>query len=94
MVWYILTLVVVGLFAGAIARLLVPGKSYITIRGTIFLGIVGSFIGGFLAYVIFGRDDNGIFQRSGLFGSIVGSVIALIIHRNVVRRRPTNRRSR
>ena len=63
MFWYVLTLVIVGLFAGLIARAIVPGKSHLTIRGTIALGIVGSFLGGLLAYLIFGRDDNGIFQR-------------------------------
>ena len=92
MFWYVLTLVVVGLFAGMFARVLVPGRSKLTIRGTIALGVVGSFLGGLLTYVIFGRDDNGIFQRSGLFGSIVGSVIVLIIYRKLAGR--GRRRSR
>lgn len=87
MFWYVLTLVVVGLFAGVFARAIVPGRSHLTIRGTVVLGIVGSFIGGLLTYLIFGRDDNGILQRSGLFGSIVGSVIALIIYRRLASRR-------
>jgi uncharacterized membrane protein YeaQ/YmgE (transglycosylase-associated protein family) len=92
MFWYVLTLVVVGLFAGLIARALVPGRSHLTIRGTIVLGIAGSFLGGLLAYLILGRDDDGIVQRSGLFGSIVGSVIVLVVYRRLASRR--RRRSR
>ena len=81
---FIVTLVIIGLIAGAIARLIVPGKDSIGIGGTIVLGMVGSFIGGFLGYVIFGKDNaEGYFQPSGLVGSIIGGVIALLIYRKV-----------
>ena len=46
----VVMLIIVGLIAGALARLLVPGKDPMGIGGTILLGIVGSFIGGFLGY--------------------------------------------
>jgi uncharacterized membrane protein YeaQ/YmgE (transglycosylase-associated protein family) len=78
----IITLIIVGLIAGALARLLVPGRDPIGIGGTILLGIVGSFIGGFLGYVLFHKDgQDGFLQPSGLFGSVIGSVIALLIYR-------------
>jgi uncharacterized membrane protein YeaQ/YmgE (transglycosylase-associated protein family) len=78
----ILQLIIVGLIAGAIARLLVPGRDPLGCLGTILLGMVGSFIGGFLGWLLFGRDtDGGAIQPSGLFGSIVGAVIALLIWR-------------
>ena len=48
MLAYIVILIIVGLIAGAVARLLVPGRDPIGILGTIVLGIVGSFVGGFL----------------------------------------------
>jgi uncharacterized membrane protein YeaQ/YmgE (transglycosylase-associated protein family) len=84
MIGFIVTLIIVGLIAGAIARLLVPGKDAIGIGGTIVLGAVGSFVGGFLGYVIFGKDSaEGFFQPSGLFGSIVGGVVALLIYRRL-----------
>jgi uncharacterized membrane protein YeaQ/YmgE (transglycosylase-associated protein family) len=87
----IVTLIIVGLIAGALARLLVPGKDPIGIGGTILLGIVGSFIGGFLGYVLFHKDgQDGFLQPSGLLGSVIGAVIALLIYR----RTGSGRRSR
>jgi uncharacterized membrane protein YeaQ/YmgE (transglycosylase-associated protein family) len=56
--------------------------------GTVLLGIVGSFIGGFLGYALFSEDLNqGAIQASGIFGSIVGAVIALLIYRATSGRR-------
>ncbi len=81
MLGLIVTLIVVGLIAGALARLLVPGKQDIGILPTIVLGIIGSFIGGFLGYVIFHKNSSdGFFQPAGLVGSIIGAVIALLIY--------------
>jgi uncharacterized membrane protein YeaQ/YmgE (transglycosylase-associated protein family) len=61
---------------------LVPGPDPLGIGATIVLGIVGSFIGGFIGWALFGKDfDEGALQPSGIIGSIVGSVIALLIYR-------------
>ncbi len=80
----IVTLIIVGLVAGAIARLLVPGTGGIPIVTTIIIGIVGSFVGGFLGYLLFHKDSNeGFFQPSGLIGSIIGAVIVLLIYLKV-----------
>jgi uncharacterized membrane protein YeaQ/YmgE (transglycosylase-associated protein family) len=82
MLGFILFLVVVGLIGGFVARALVPGRDALSLGGTLLLGIVGSFVGGFLGYVLFRNDGNdGAFQASGIIGSIVGSVIALLIYR-------------
>jgi uncharacterized membrane protein YeaQ/YmgE (transglycosylase-associated protein family) len=80
----LLQLLIVGLIAGAIARLLVPGRDPLGCLGTILLGMVGSFVGGFLGWLLFDRDtDGGAIQPSGLFGSIIGAVIALLIWRRI-----------
>ena len=86
MLGFILWLLVVGLIAGFVARLVVPGRDPMGILGTILLGVVGSFIGGFLGYVLFGKDlDEGALQTSGIIGSIIGAIIALLIYRAISR---------
>jgi len=82
MIGFILFLLVVGIIGGFVARALVPGHDAMTFGGTLLLGVIGSFIGGFLGYVLFRNDTNdGAFQASGIIGSIIGSVIALLIYR-------------
>ena len=84
MLWTIIVMLIVGLIAGALARLLVPGKDPMGIGATILLGVVGSFIGGFLGYLITHHDaQDGAFQASGIIGSIIGAIIALLIYRAV-----------
>ena len=67
MLGLILTILIVGLIAGALARLLVPGKQDMSIAMTIVLGVIGSFVGGFLGYLLFHKDaSDGILQPAGL----------------------------
>jgi len=88
MLGLILSIIVVGLIAGALARLLVPGRQDLSILMTIVLGIIGSFVGGFLGYLIFGRDSgSGFLQPAGLIGSVIGAVIVLLIWTRVGSRR-------
>ena len=87
MLWFIISLLIIGVIAGFVARLLVPGPDPMSVFATLVLGIVGSFIGGFLGYLIFGKDiDDGALQASGIIGSIVGAVIALLVYRFAVSR--------
>ena len=81
MLGLILAFIVVGAIAGFLARLLVPGRDPLSIGATIVLGIVGSFVGGFLGYVLLGRDVNeGALQPAGIVGSVIGAVIALLVY--------------
>jgi uncharacterized membrane protein YeaQ/YmgE (transglycosylase-associated protein family) len=80
MLGLIISLIVIGLVSGALARLAVPGKQDLSIGGTIVLGIVGSFVGGFLGYLLFHHNSqNGFIQPSGIVGSVIGSVIVLLL---------------
>lgn len=80
MLGLIISIIVIGLIAGAIARLVVPGRQNISIGMTILLGIVGSFLGGFLGYLIFQTDaPDGFLQPSGIIGSIIGAIIVLLV---------------
>jgi uncharacterized membrane protein YeaQ/YmgE (transglycosylase-associated protein family) len=92
-VGFVVYLFVVGILAGFVARLFVPGHDRIGFWRTVLLGVVGSFIGGFLGYVLFGKDPGeGALQTSGIFGSVIGAVIALLLYRAVTGRRGIVRR--
>ena len=82
MIGLIISLIVIGLIAGALARLIVPGKQDMSILATILLGIVGSFVGGFIGYLIF-HHGNGFLQPAGIIGSIIGAIIVLLIYTRV-----------
>lgn len=74
-----LWMIIIGLIAGALAKLIMPGRDPGGIIITIVLGIAGSLLGGFL----FGGADG----RVGLIGSVVGALILLALYRLVAGRR-------
>ena len=87
--WTVLYLLVVGTIMGYLARLLVPGPDPMTWWQTILLGVVGSFVGGFGGYLLFGFDEGeGALQPGGVIGSLIGTIVVLLIWR-AVRRRTT-----
>jgi len=84
----IIGLIVIGLLAGFIARAVVPGRQSMSILQTILLGIVGSFVGGFLGRLLFGSGD-GYVQPSSWIGSAIGAVIVLLAYLLIRRRSRT-----
>lgn len=89
MLTFLIALIIVGAIAGFVARIVVPGPDPMGIAGTILLGMVGSFVGGFIGWAVFSRDlEDGALQPSGLIGSIVGAVVALLVYRAVSQRGP------
>lgn len=91
MIGLILTIVIVGVIAGALARLLVPGKQHMSLLMTMVLGIIGSLIGGFLGFLLFGKDAaDGLLQPAGIIGSVIGAIIALLIWTQIGSRKSVN----
>jgi uncharacterized membrane protein YeaQ/YmgE (transglycosylase-associated protein family) len=70
----------IGLLAGAIARLLVPGRDPLGLIGTLVLGLVGSLVGGLIAVALTDRTMDE-FTAAGLLGSILGAIVALVLYR-------------
>ena len=72
MLEFIVILILIGLVAGAVARLVVPGRDPMGILATIVLGIVGSFVGGFIWNLIqYHRLAPHKFHLVGIIGSIL-----------------------
>jgi len=88
MLGLIITMIIVGLIAGALARLIVPGRQEMSVVMTIVIGIVLSFVGGFLGYLLFDKDaQDGFLQPAGIIGSIIGAILVLVIWSRVGGRR-------
>ena len=77
-IWWL----IIGLIAGALARLIMPGRDPMGIVMTIVLGIVGSILGGLVAMAIW-RDSTEGFNPAGLLLSIIGAIIVLWIYRMI-----------
>ncbi|HEY1282153.1 MAG TPA: GlsB/YeaQ/YmgE family stress response membrane protein [Acidimicrobiales bacterium] len=78
----IIAWLIVGLIAGFVARLLVPGRDSMGLLGTLLLGLAGSLVGGVLA-VLFTHRTFSEFTAAGLLGSIIGGIVILIVYRMV-----------
>jgi uncharacterized membrane protein YeaQ/YmgE (transglycosylase-associated protein family) len=88
----IIAWILIGLLAGAIAKLLLPGKDPGGALVTMLIGIVGGLLGGWLGKVIFGVDSiDGFFDLSTWVAAIVGSLILLVLYRAVTGNRRTHR---
>ncbi|HEX3033681.1 MAG TPA: GlsB/YeaQ/YmgE family stress response membrane protein [Thermodesulfobacteriota bacterium] len=84
----ILAWIILGLIAGAIAKLILPGKDPGGIIVTILIGIVGALLGGFIGTQLGFGTVNALDIRSIII-AILGAIILLLIYRMVVGRRRT-----
>lgn len=76
--------IVIGLLAGGIAKLLMPGRDPGGCIVTILLGIAGALLAGFIGKTI-GWYNEG--EAAGFLAAIVGAFIILFIYRMVMNRR-------
>jgi uncharacterized membrane protein YeaQ/YmgE (transglycosylase-associated protein family) len=81
---YILWTIIIGFLAGAVAKLLMPGKDPGGFIITTLLGIAGSFVARFLGMALgfYSSTDS-----AGFIASVIGAIIILAIHRVIVKRR-------
>jgi uncharacterized membrane protein YeaQ/YmgE (transglycosylase-associated protein family) len=75
---HFLGMIVIGLIAGAIAKLVMPGKDPGGLILTMLLGIAGSVVAGFLGRLV-GWYGEG--QSAGFIASIVGAIVILALYR-------------
>jgi len=70
---------IVGLVVGALARLFVPGHQSLGMFMTSILGIVGSFVGGFVGSLVSPPPEGSSFHPAGFVMSIIGAIIVLVL---------------
>jgi uncharacterized membrane protein YeaQ/YmgE (transglycosylase-associated protein family) len=87
----ILGWIVLGLIAGAIAKLIMPGDDPGGIIVTMLLGIIGAVIGGFLGSRIFGIGLQSFWNLQTWIVAIIGSLILLLIYRLIAGRMAARR---
>jgi uncharacterized membrane protein YeaQ/YmgE (transglycosylase-associated protein family) len=83
--------IVLGLIAGAIAKLIMPGDDPGGIIVTMLLGIIGAVIGGYLGSRIFGIGLQTFWSLQTWIVAIIGSLILLGIYRLIAGRRAASR---
>lgn len=81
----ILSWIILGLIAGALAKLILPGKDPGGIIVTIIIGIVGAILGGFIAASLGYGTVSGVNFASVII-AILGAIILLLIYRMVAGR--------
>ncbi|MFD5269628.1 GlsB/YeaQ/YmgE family stress response membrane protein [Streptomyces sp. NPDC058335] len=88
----IIAWILIGLLAGAVAKMLLPGKDPGGIIITMLIGVAGGLLGGWLGKVIFGVDSiDGFFDLSTWIAAIIGSLILLLLYRVVTGNKRTHR---
>jgi uncharacterized membrane protein YeaQ/YmgE (transglycosylase-associated protein family) len=74
-----LSFIILGLIAGVIAKLILPGRQGGGWFITLLLGVVGALLGGWLAGLIFGIGYNDFWSIQSWLIAIVGSIVVLLI---------------
>lgn len=83
----ILAWIVIGLIAGALGKLIMPGDDPGGIIVTTLTGMVGAVVGGFVMYSILGFNQGGFVWS--IIVATIGAIILLAIYRLIVGRRTT-----
>jgi len=79
--------IILGIVAGFLGRLLMPGRDPMGFFATVLLGLAGALVGFFIFTELFGIGDDKMFDLGGLVGAVIGVMILLGLYRAFVARR-------
>ena len=85
MIFKIIGWILFGLVVGSLAKFLIPGPDSASWVNSILLGIAGSFVGGFLGNLIFGKKNEKSAMYGGFLFSLIGAIILQLLFRQFVR---------
>ena len=77
--------IILGIVAGYVGRLLMPGRDKMGFIATMLLGLAGAVVGFLLFTELLGVGDNQMFDLGGLIGAVVGVVLLLALYRAVLK---------
>jgi len=83
MIGNIIAAIVIGIIAGYLGRALLPGDDSMGFVATVIVGIVGALVGWVLFAYVLGIGDNDKFDLGGIIGSILGTMVVLLVLRAV-----------
>jgi uncharacterized membrane protein YeaQ/YmgE (transglycosylase-associated protein family) len=73
--------IILGIVAGYIGRLLMPGRDKMGFIATMLLGLAGAIVGFLIFTELLGIGDDRMFDLGGLIGAIIGVMILLLLYR-------------
>jgi uncharacterized membrane protein YeaQ/YmgE (transglycosylase-associated protein family) len=91
MIGEIIAAIVIGIIAGYLGRLLLPGRDPMGFVQTVAFGIIGALLGYFIFTGLLNIGDDDKFDLGGIIGAIIGTMIVLLIWRAVAGRRESSR---
>jgi uncharacterized membrane protein YeaQ/YmgE (transglycosylase-associated protein family) len=76
--------IILGIIAGYVGRLLMPGRDKMGFIATMLLGLGGAVVGFLVFTELLGVGDNKMFDLGGLIGAVIGVLILLALYRVVL----------
>jgi len=73
--------IILGIVAGYIGRLLMPGRDKMGFIATMLLGLAGAVVGFLIFTELLGIGDDRMFDLGGLIGAIIGVMLLLLLYR-------------
>ena len=77
--------IILGIVAGYIGRLLMPGRDKMGFIATMLLGLAGALVGFLVFTELLGVGDDKMFDLGGLIGAVIGVMILLGLYRLVLK---------
>ena len=77
--------IILGIVAGYVGRLLMPGRDKMGFLATMLLGLGGAVVGFLVFTELFGVGDNAMFDLGGLIGAVVGVMLLLVLYRALLK---------
>jgi len=73
--------IIIGIIAGYLGRLLLPGPDPMGFVQTVIVGIVGALVGWLIFTYLLGIGDKDKFDLGGIIGAIIGTMLVLLVLR-------------